>query len=340
MKNMKIISDRQWKAFKSHKTGYYSVFIFLGMIFLSCIADFVANSRPLIMRWENKTYFPIVSTVTPTDLGISSTFLEVNFKALEQENPDKGFFLWPLIKFDPLESDRSLSAFPSAPDSAHWFGTDDRGRDLAARLIYGLRTSLVFAFAVWFLSYLIGVTLGGIQGFFGGRIDFTLQRIIEILSSLPRLFLLIILVTIFKSSLLFLVLFSSLLGWISISYYVRAEFLKLRKQDFVESARASGSSRARLIFRHILPNALTPIITFTPFMLTAEITGLAALDYLGLGLPPPSPSWGEAMAQALRHFDHAWWLAVFPGFALISTLIILNFIGEALRQALDPRSGQ
>jgi microcin C transport system permease protein len=337
---MALMTERQRKAFRGHSRGWYSLWILVFFIFLATAANFIANSRPLLLIWEGKTYFPVLQTVTYADLGVESRFLEVNFRSLQEENPERGTFLWPPLKWGPNESDRSYEKYPSLPDSKHVLGTDDRGRDLAARLLYGLRNSLIFAVCVWMIAYFIGIVVGGLQGYFGGWIDFVAQRIIEVISAIPSLFLLIILVSMFRANLLLLVLFTALVGgWISISYYMRAEFLKLRKLEFVEAARALGFGRSRVLWRHILPNGLTPVLTFSPFALTAAITGLAGLDYLGFGLPPPAASWGEALNQAQRHFDHAFHMALFPSLALMSTLLVLTFIGEGLRHAMDPRSG-
>ena len=336
---MKIMTDRQWTAFKRHRVGFFSLWILIGMILLALGADLAASSMPIYMSWHGKSYFPLFHEPSTQDLGLDSTFLKVNFRELAAQKTTDDHFIWTPIAWGATESDRTLVELPSKPDSAHFMGTDDRGRDVAARLIHGLRNSLLYAIAVWFLSYFLGTVIGAIQGFFGGRTDFAIQRMIEIFNAIPALFLLIILVSILRPSLMLFILFSAVLGWIGISYYVRVEFLKLRKLEFVEAARAVGVPLPRLLGRHILPNGLTPVITFSPFALTANITGLAGLDYLGFGLAPPAASWGELLNQAQKYFEHAWWLAVFPSLALMLTLLVLNFIGEALREALDPRSG-
>jgi microcin C transport system permease protein len=335
---MALLTKRQIRAFKRHKTGYYSLWILGFFVLLSMGAELVANSNPLYMRFRGKSYFPVFQTITNERLGLKSAFLQVNYHSLRKEHPEATFIM-PLIPWHPNESDRSLDKIPSGPSHAHWMGTDDRGRDIASRLLYGLRNSLVFAVSVWLISYFVGIAIGAVQGFSGGWIDFGFQRVIEVISSIPTLFILIILVSMVQPGIGLLIVFTSVFAWISISYYVRAEFLKLRKLDFVEAARSQGLSRVRVIWRHLIPNAMTPVITFTPFALTANIVGLAGLDYLGFGLAPPAASWGEMLNQALRHFDHAWWLAVFPSLALVGTLLVLNFIGEGLREALDPHSG-
>jgi microcin C transport system permease protein len=194
-----------------------------------------------------------------------------------------------------------------------------------------------YALGVWAITYLIGVSAGLCMGFFGGRVDFIGQRVVEVLSSIPQFFLLIILVSIFDPSISLLVAISAAFGWINISYYLRAEGLRLRRLEFIEGARSVGLPTWKVLFRHVLPNALNPIITFSPFAIAAGVTGLAALDYLGFGLAPPTPSWGELLNQAKKNFTTAWWLAFFPSLALFGTLTLLSFIGEGLRNAFDPR---
>jgi microcin C transport system permease protein len=216
-------------------------------------------------------------------------------------------------------------------------GTDEGGRDVAARLLYGFRYSFSFAFAVWALASIIGLIAGAWMGYKGGWVDLAGQRVIEILESLPFLMILITLVSIFPPTLPLLVVLTVFFSWVGISLYFRAEFLKLRKLEFVEAARALGARTPRLLFTHILPNSLTPWVTISPFLIAGYISTLAALDYLGFGLPAPTPSWGELLNEAQKYFRIAWWLAVYPSLALFITLTVLNFIGEAIRDALDPR---
>ncbi len=216
-------------------------------------------------------------------------------------------------------------------------GTDDSGRDVFSRILYGFRYSMVFALLVWLLSFAAGITIGGAMGYFGGRIDLFGQRVVEVLSTVPQFFLLIIIVSIFMPSMTLLVVLSSLFGWITISYYVRGEFLKNRKMDFVDAAKALGGSHARVIFKHILPNSMGPVLTFSPFVIASNVVALASLDYLGFGLPPPTPSWGELLNQAQKHFSIAWWLAVYPSLALFLTLVALSLVGDGIKDALDPR---
>jgi microcin C transport system permease protein len=230
-----------------------------------------------------------------------------------------------------------MATYPSPPSRDNWFGTDDRGRDVLARLIYGFRYSLGFSVMVWALAFAVGVAAGAVMGYWGGRVDMIGQRFVEVFDSLPYLLMLLTLIAFIGASMQMLVAFSVFLGWMRISTYMRAEFLKLRKREFIEAAKAQGVGVFRIIFRHILPNALGPLITFSPSEIAANILTLAILDYLGMGLPPPTPSWGELLQQAQEYFTIAWWLAVYPSLAMIISLTALTFIGEGVREAYDPR---
>jgi microcin C transport system permease protein len=261
----------------------------------------------------------------------------MDYRKLEfnEERGDKA--IWPVIKWNPFESNTEVDVYPSEPSSENWMGTDDRGRDILTRLLYGLRYSMTFAISTWLLTFITGTILGGIMGYFGGRTDFWGQRIVEVLSTVPQFFLLIIIISIFHPTLFLLVVLSSLFGWISISYYVRGEYLRNRKKEFVEAARALGAGHVRIFFKHLLPNSLSPIITFSPFVIAGNITALASLDYLGFGLTPPTPSWGELLNQAQKYFTEGWWLAAYPSLALFLTLTMLSLIGEGVRDAMDPK---
>jgi microcin C transport system permease protein len=260
----------------------------------------------------------------------------MDYRTLVIEGSD--WAIWPIISWDPYESNTNVSSFPSPPSRENIFGTDDRGRDVAARLLYGFRESMKYSIAVFLLSYLLGITIGALMGYFGGIVDLLGQRFLEIWESMPVFMLLLTLITIFKPDLMMFVLISSAFGWMGISVYVRAEFLKLRHREFVEAGRAIGASNARLIFRHILPNSLGPVLTFAPFVISGGISSLAVLDYLGFGLQPPTPSWGELLSQAKSNFTIAWWLATYPSAALFFSLLLLSLIGDAIRDAFDPRA--
>ncbi len=326
---------KRYRRFKSNKLSTISVFLIVIACFLSFTAEFWANSKPIVLKYKGHYFFPVVKDYSPRDIGIETNQVVIDYKKLHLGYGDWAVF--PLITWDPYESNKEIESYPGAPTFKNIMGTDDRGRDVLTRILYGLRYSMIYAILVWIISFFIGTVLGGTMGYMGGKIDFYGQRLTEILSTVPYLLLLIILVSIFKPSMTLLVVLTCMFGWISISYYVRGEFLKNRRLDFVEAAKAMGGGHRRIFFKHILPNSLTPIITFTPFVIAGHITGLASLDYLGFGLAPPTPSWGELLNQAQKYFTTAWWLALYPSFALFLTLTTLSLIGEGVRDAINPR---
>ncbi|WP_408098708.1 ABC transporter permease subunit [Peredibacter sp. HCB2-198] len=329
-------SLKKWRRFKSRKLAVASAWIILIACFFSFTAEFWANSRPLYLKYKDTTYFPVFKDYHPTLFGVENA-LVMNYRNLELDEDRGDSVIWPVIQWNPFESNTEVMSYPSEPTGENWMGTDDRGRDIFARLLYGLRYSMTYSILVWILTFVVGTILGGIMGYFGGRTDFWGQRIVEVLSTVPQFFLLIIIISIFKPTLFLLVILSSLFGWISISYYVRGEYLKNRKKEFVEAAKAIGAGHSRIFFKHLLPNSLSPIITFSPFVIAGNITALASLDYLGFGLTPPTPSWGELLNQAQKHFTEGWWLAVYPSLALFFTLTMLSLVGEGVRDAMDPK---
>lgn len=325
---------KRYRRFKRVRRSVISVWVFAFLLLLSMTAELWANSKPLILKFKSEWYVPVFRTYHPSTFGIEDQMI-TNYRDLKLGEGD--YVLWPPIPWDPYESNTTVESYPAPPSSANWLGTDDRGRDVLSRLIYGFRYSIGFALLVWIFAYMVGIFAGAVMGFAGGRMDLVGQRMVEVFESMPYLLMLITLVSIFGAGLGLLVVFSVIFGWMSISVYLRAEFLKLRKREFVEAAKAQGEGWLRIVFRHILPNALGPIITFSPFMIASEIYALAALDYLGMGLPPPTPSWGELLQQSQNYFTIAWWLAVFPSMAMVLTLTVLNLIGEGIRDAFDPR---
>ncbi len=329
------LSRKRWRIFKQRKTAVASSIVLLFFIALTFSSTFIANSRPIILKYNQQYYFPIVKSYTAGAFGIKDR-ISVDYKELKLSEND--FAIWPIIQWDPYESNPKVDSYPSRPTPSNLFGTDDRGRDVFTRLLYGFKYSITYAVAVWFISLSIGTILGGTMGFFGGKVDFIGQRIVEVLSTVPQFFLLIILISIFSPSLYMLIMITCIFAWINISYYVRGEFLKNRNKEYVEAARSLGASNLKIIFKHILPNSLTPIITFAPFTIAAEIVGLAGLDYLGFGLQVPTPSWGELLAQAQKNYSIAWWLAVYPSLALFTVLTLLNLVGQGVRDAMDPNS--
>lgn len=329
-------SLKKWRRFKNRRLAVISSWLILIACLFSFTAEFWANNKPILLKYNDHYFLPVMFTYHPSEFGDEEALL-TNYRELKLDEDRGDFAIWPLVTWNPYESNKEVESYPSEPTSDNWMGTDDRGRDILTRLLYGLRYSVTYAFLVWLVTFSVGTFLGGIMGYFGGRTDFWGQRIVEVLSTVPQFFLLIIIISIFKPSLVLLVILSSLFGWISISYYIRGEYLKNRKKEFVEAARALGAGHGRIFFKHLLPNSLSPIITFSPFVLAGNIVSLASLDYLGFGLTPPTPSWGELLNQAQKHFTEGWWLAVYPSLALFLTLTMLSLIGEGVRDAMDPK---
>lgn len=328
-------SRKRLKRFLASKRAIFGLVIVVIMLFISVTAEVWVNNKPLVLFYNNSVYFPAVKTYHPSVFNQNSAFI-TDYRKLEIDNT-KIKAIWPIIKWNPFETDKALESYPAPPSSRHWMGSDDRGRDVLARLIYGLRYSLGFSLLVWVISYVVGVFLGSVMGFFGSWVDLIGQRIVEVIESLPGLFLLIIMVSVFGASFPLLVGFFVFSGWIGISIYMRAEFLKLRGREFVESCRSMGGGTFRLMFTHILPNALVPIVTFSPFVIAGGIASLATLDYLGFGLPAPTPSWGELLRQGKEQFTVAWWLAAYPSLAMFISIMAFNFIGEGVRDAFDSK---
>ena len=328
---------KRYRRFKRNKMAVFSVWMVLLLMFFSFTAEFWANNSPHIMKYRGKIYAPLFTTYHPTEFGRDDIFV-MDYRSLEFDSANGDWAVWPLVQWDPFESNTVADTYPSPPSKYNLMGTDDRGRDVLTRLLYGLRYSLVFALGAWFFAYFIGIIIGSITGYFGGKVDLIGMRAVEIIQTMPTTLILITIISIFTPNLLVLVIFLSLFDWTKIALYMRAQFLQLRKREYVEAARAIGSSNSRIIFKHILPNAITPIVTFSPFDIAANISTLAFLDYLGLGLRAPTPSWGELLQQAQKYFTTAEWLVWYPSIALIVTLTLLINIGLAVRDAFDSKS--
>ncbi len=326
---------KRWRLFKSRKLSWASLHIFLFFLFVSLTAEFWANSRPILLFYKGSLYAPAAKRYHPKEFGAENQII-MDYRQLRLGAGD--WALWPPIPWDPLESNTKAEKFPGPPSRSNLLGTDDRGRDMLSRLIYGFRYSMIFAFSIWLLSYIIGSFLGALMGYFGGLADLAGQRAVEIVDALPSLVILITITAVLGRSLALMIVFFSLINWVPISLYMRGEFLRLRKRLFVEASRALGRGHMGIIFKHILPNSLTPIITFSPFALAMLIGYLSVLDYLGFGLVPPTPSWGELLAQSEKHITTAWWLAVYPSLALFCSLLALTFIGNGVREAFDPKA--
>ena len=332
-------NQRAWARFRRNPLGYWSLWTFCVLLLLTTFAEFVSNDRPLVARYEGELYFPSIHNPPETRFGGDfGTPTDWKDPLVRQQFAKPGN--WALFTLNE-HSDQSQDYFlkapaPSAPSAQNLAGTDGDSHDMVAKLIYGFRVSIWFAFALTLVGTVLGIIAGAIQGYFGGRTDLFLQRIFEIWGAVPELYLLIIFASIFEPSLLLLLILLSLWGWLGLSDYVRAEFLRNRNLEFVKAARALGMSNSQIIWRHVLPNSLTPVITFLPFRMSAAIIALTSLDFLGLGVPQGTPSLGELLKQGKANLD-AWWI-IFPTFAvLVVTMLLLTFIGDALRDAFDTR---
>jgi microcin C transport system permease protein len=334
------INQRRWRSFKAHRRGVWSLWIFLALFFISLFAEFIANDRPVLVYYNSNLYFPIFKDYPETTFGGEfETEAEYRDPFVRELIDENGFAVWPLIPFadDTINYNLSVPA-PAPPSAANWLGTDDQGRDIVARLIYGFRISVLFGLCLTLVSSFIGVSAGALQGYYGGWIDLLGQRFMEIWSGLPGLYLLIILASIVQITFWLLLGIMLLLNWMMLVDLVRAEFLKGRNLEYVRAARALGLGDLLIMFRHILPNAMVSTITFMPFILSSSVTMLTALDFLGLGLPAGSPSLGELLRQGKANL-HATWIGISAFVVLSAMLTLLVFIGEAARDALDPRHG-
>ena len=333
---------RAWARFRRNRLGYWSLLVFCAVVLLSLAAELISNDRPLLVRYQGQFYVPVLQDLAETTFGgdfqTPTDYLDP-FIRDQLAQPGN----WVVYAPNPY-GPKTLNYFakspnPSAPSRDNWLGTDDRGRDLLAQLIYGFRVSVLFALALTVTGVVLGVLTGAVQGYFGGKTDLAFQRFIEIWSAMPELYLLIIFSAVFAPSLALLLVLLSLFGWMGLSDYVRAEFLRNRQLDYVRAARALGVGNWQIIRRHVLPNSLTPVVTFLPFRMSGAILALTSLDFLGLGVPPGTPSLGELLSQGKNNID-AWWISLSTFAVLVVTLLLLTFMGDALRDALDPRKAE
>jgi len=356
------INQRRWRNFKTHRRGYVSFLIFLVLFFVSLLAEFIANDRPFLVKYDGGFYFPAVVQYAETTFGGEfETAADYRDPYLQKLIAEKGgYMLWPVIRYsyDTHNLDLPTPA-PSKPTwlltekecaavvarkglrgcrdlEYNWLGTDDQGRDVVARLIYGFRVSVLFGLILTGISSVIGIIVGAVQGFFGGWIDLLFQRFIEIWTSVPQLYLLLIISSVLVPGFFVLLGILLLFSWVSLEGLVRAEFLRGRNFEYIRAARALGVSNRVIMFRHLLPNAMVATLTFLPFILSSSVTMLTALDFLGLGLPPGSPSLGELLAQGKANIQ-APWLGLAGFFSVAVMLSLLIFTGEAVRDAFDPR---
>ncbi len=332
------ITARRLQRFKANRRGYWSLWIFLAFFLFTLVAEVVSNDKPLLVSYQQQLYTPFLREYPETLFG---GFLETEADYRDPEVVElieqQGWILWPLIpySYDSINFDLPTPA-PSPPSAENWLGTDDQGRDVVARLIYGFRISVLFGLTLTLFSSLVGIAAGAVQGYFGGWTDMLFQRFIEIWSGLPMLFLLIILASVVEPNFWWLLGLMLAFSWMGLVGVVRAEFLRVRNMEFVRAAKALGVSDSTIMIKHILPNAMVATLTFLPFILNGSITVLTALDFLGFGLPPGSPSLGELLNQGKNNL-HAPWLGLSAFFVLAVMLSLLIFIGEAVRDAFDPR---
>jgi microcin C transport system permease protein len=339
------------RKFRRIRRGYYSFLLILGAYLLSFILPMLINDKALVVSYKGEWYFPL-RTFYPASTFDQAAFGEANYRQLKQTFERENNGDWVMMPLYPYSATESLLDLPGSPPHApsreHFFGTDDRGRDVFARLAYGFNVSMTFALVVAIVGEGLGVIIGALLGYFGGKLDILGQRFIEIWTSLPFLYTIIIISSIVvpvylpsrnllaQPSFWLLAIILSAFGWMGITYYIRGEFYREKARDYVGAAIAMGVSEPAIIFKHILPNALTPVISFAPFTIIVGITELVALDFLGFGLPAPTPSWGELIGQGTEYLTK-WWLVSFPLAAMFVTLLLIVFIGEAVREAFDPK---
>lgn len=329
---------QKYSLFKKNKRAYVAFILFMLVFFISLCSEFISNDKPLIVKYKNKFYFPLAVSYTDEFWGGDfPTQADYRDAVVKQNIQDNGWLIMPPIPYSYNTVDYELThATPSAPDKQHLLGTDEEGRDVLARILYGIRLSVIFAFLLTAVSSFIGIVIGAVQGYFGGKTDLILQRFIEIWDSLPQLFILIIIASVFLPTFFSLLVILLLFSWTGLTGMVRAEFLRLRNFEFVKAAKVMGVSNFRIMFRHILPNALVTSITFIPFIMAEAITALSALDFLGLGLPNDYPSLGDLVRQGKDNLQ-APWIGISIFIVLSGLLSMLIFIGEGVRDAFDTR---
>ncbi|MFT5717776.1 MAG: microcin C transport system permease protein [Oleiphilaceae bacterium] len=344
--NTKRLSPKTWSPlnqrrlgnFKKNKRGYYSLIVFSFLFFITLFAEFIANDKPIAVYYDDQLFIPVLNIYPETTFGGDfETETDYRDEYIADIINAQGWMLWPLVRYsyDTINYNLPVPA-PAPPSAENWLGSDDQARDVVARLIYGFRISVLFGLSLTIFSSIVGVLIGAIQGFYGGKIDLIGQRFIEIWSGLPVLFLLIIMTSFITPNFWWLLGIMLMFSWMGLVDVVRAEFLRARNLEYVRAARALGLDNKGIMFTHMLPNAMVATLTFMPFILTGSITTLTSLDFLGFGLPPGSPSLGELIAQGKANL-HAPWLGASAFVVLALMLSLLVFIGEAVRDAFDPR---
>jgi len=331
---------KQWKRFRSIKRGYYSAVILVFLLLLSCFAELLVNSRALIVSYEGKWYFPTYAWFIPGDTFGLDYDWETNYRELKQhfkEEKEGNWVLMPLVPYDPLETEGATrGATGPSWGTKHYLGTDGVGRDIVARLVYGFRIAMGFSLVLLMFSYIAGIAIGCAMGYWGGVFDLVFQRLIEIWNTIPFLYVIMIVASIVETNFWILVFVMVLFGWTAMTWNMRTSTYKEKAREYVNAARAIGSGNARVVGVHILPNTISVIVTFIPFSIAGGVTALTALDYLGFGLRPPTPSWGGLLREGTQSLDH-WWIVWSVATAIIVILLMVTFIGEAIREAFDPK---
>ena len=334
------IYRKRWLKFKTMKRGYYSFILMVFLYAISFALPMLINNRALVVHYEDKTYFPVFSGYYPGKMFNQDVPGEAIYRELKIQWAEAGSDNWiimPLYPFSPFE-DITVAGnkMYDPPSSRHLLGTDDTGRDVFARMCYAFNISISFALILGIINYIIGISIGGAMGYFGGKFDLFFQRFIEIWSSLPMLFVIIIIASIVRPNFFMLIGIYTIVNWIGMTYLMRAEFYREKAKDYVAAALSMGQSNTKVIFKHILPNSLVPVITFFPFSIIGYIGSLVGLDFLGFGLPPPTPSWGQMLDIGLQN-PTKWWMVFAPVGAQFFTLLMVVFIGEGVREAFDPK---
>ena len=336
------VTRRKLSRFVSIRRGFWSFLIITSLIVFSFAAELFINSRALVVRYQGTWYFPTYGKMIPgTTFGLEYQY-ETDYRELKQMFHQAGqgdVVILPPVPYNPYENDLRLNQYPPFPPSAedrHFLGTDNVGRDILARLVYGFRTAILFSFFLLAINYTVGIFIGCAMGYFGGKFDLFFQRVIEIWSNIPFLYVIIIVSSILVPSFMILLLIMAFFGWISITWVMRTMTYKEKEREYILAVRSLGASHFRIIFRHIIPNTISVIVTYAPFAISSGIVALTSLDYLGFGLPAPTPSWGELLSQGWQNME-AWWISASVVGALVVTLMTVTFTGEGVREAFDPK---
>jgi len=316
-----------WKQFKKDRIALAALLIIIILFLIAVFDDFIAGNKPILLKMNNKLYSPVL--INHNDL------LNIDFSDYSFIKEKSDFVIYPLVKYSPTQND--LLSVLDPPTSTHIFGTDDRGRDVFSRMIHGTRISLSIGFVAVGIAVVIGIFMGSIAGYYGGNTDFIISRIFEVMITFPVFFLILTILAFRDPSIYNIMIVIGATGWTGIARLVRGDFLKIRNYDYIAAEKSLGASDTRIMFRHILPNALSPVLVAATFGVAGAVLVESALSFLGFGVPPPTPSWGDVLSQSKKYVDFAWWLVIFPGLAIFITVTSFNLVGEGFRNALDPK---